>query len=224
MKRKGQLKSQKNVNAMPQPKPNEKQIRDDDPFQGLGHNDLNLNQAPRNDAAYQAPQQYNQYNQYNQYSRGVKYNSGRNISDDSVAMNKSSVETWVKQQEKAFTGWVNAHLQTRQMFVESLQDDIATVAPLIHLLEILEKKQLKEITKYHKKPRHKFDRLDGCRICLKQIRSRGRKNIKVQFDAEGISVYNIMYLYISITSIYPEIATAFSHYTKYTKYCDIQNY
>eukprot|EP01084_Bolivina_argentea_P066071 120431_1 len=178
LQRKQKLKSKKNVSAeMPQPQSHEAPIRDDDPFQGLGP-DLNFNQAPRNDS-HQQPQAQGQY------SRGVKY--GHNaVSNDSVSMKKSKVTTWVKQQERAFTGWVNAHLQTRQMFVDTLQGDISKVSPLIHLLEILEKRPLKEITKYHKKPRHKFDMLDGMRICLKQIRSRGKKNIKVGFDSEEL--------------------------------------
>jgi len=117
-------------------------------------------------------------------SNAQQYMSNRQIGDTQISMSHTSREAWIKQQEKAFTGWANAHLQTRSMFLTSLEQDIPTVAPLIHLLEILEKKPLKEITKFHKKPRHKFDLLDGMRICLKQIRSRGRKDIKVDFDAE----------------------------------------
>ena len=51
-------------------------------------------------------------------------------------MGGQSVAKWIKQQEKAFTGWVNAHLQTRSMYVDSLQKDIARVSPLIHLLKL----------------------------------------------------------------------------------------
>eukprot|EP00486_Rosalina_sp_Unknown_P005092 CAMPEP_0201570936 /NCGR_PEP_ID=MMETSP0190_2-20130828/13415_1 /ASSEMBLY_ACC=CAM_ASM_000263 /TAXON_ID=37353 /ORGANISM="Rosalina sp." /LENGTH=731 /DNA_ID=CAMNT_0047995009 /DNA_START=90 /DNA_END=2282 /DNA_ORIENTATION=+ len=163
--------------APPEPTANEAPIREDDPFQGL-QPDLNINQVRKADHN-QRPQQNNYHNQ-----SSVKYSNGRDIGDSEVRMGGQSVQKWIRQQEKAFTGWVNAHLQTRSMFVESLQKDISRVSPLIHLLEILEKKPLKEITKYHKKPRHKFDMLDGMRICLKQIRSRGRKDIKVGFDAE----------------------------------------
>ena len=151
----------------------ESQIRDDDPFQGLGP-DLNLNQVPKSN--------------HRQSGNGhhVKYHDNRHLADNAVRMGGQSVAKWIKQQEKAFTGWVNAHLQTRSMYIDDLMKDIPRVSPLIHLLEILEKKPLKEITKYHKKPRHKFDLLDGLRICLKQIRSRGRKDIKVGFDAESM--------------------------------------
>eukprot|EP01083_Nonionella_stella_P199830 732440_1 len=175
------LKKKKTLkrSEMPQPGPNEQPIRDDDPFQGL-QSDLNLNQVPRNDSR---DTDYKENSSSNKHH--LKYHqSNRNIGDTQVVLGGQSVDRWLKQQEKAFTGWVNAHLQTRSMYIEKLQTDIATVAPLIHLLEILEKKPLKEITKYHKKPRHKFDMLDGMRICLKQIRSRGRKDIKVGFDAE----------------------------------------
>ena len=104
-------------------------------------------------------------------NRGLKYaQSTRKIGDVTVQMHGQSVDKWMRQQEKAFTGWINAHLQSRSMYIQNLSKDIAGVAPLIHLLEILEKKPLKEITKFHKKPRHKFDQLDGMRICLKQIR------------------------------------------------------
>eukprot|EP01083_Nonionella_stella_P270733 916922_1 len=165
-------KTLKKKEMMPQPGPDEAAIRDDDPFQGL-QPDLNLNQVPKNDSR-ESDQQ-----------RALKYTrSNREIGDTQVSMRNKSVAKWIRQQEKAFTGWVNAHLQTRSMHIDSLQKDIPHVAPLIHLLEILEKKPLREITKYHKKPRHKFDLLDGLRICLKQIRSRGRKDIKVGFDAE----------------------------------------
>ena len=170
-------KTLKNKTAMPQPQPDESPIREDDPFQGL-QPDLNINQVPKADY-------YNQRNS-NEYQSHLRYSNGRDIGDNDVRMGGQSVESWIQQQEKAFTGWVNAHLQTRSMYVDSLQKDIARVSPLIHLLEILEKKPLKEITKYHKTPRHKFDMLDGMRICLKQIRSRGRKDIKVGFDAESL--------------------------------------
>jgi len=130
-----------------------------------------------------APQQNKQI----PLNRGFKHlQSTRRIGDVTVTMQGRSVDKWMKQQEKAFTGWINAHLQSRSMYINNLCTDIAGVAPLIHLLEILEKKPLKEITKFHKKPRHKFDQLDGMRICLKQIRSRGRKDIKIQFDAEEL--------------------------------------
>jgi len=112
------------------------------------------------------------------------YNRQQSDDPTQVKMAKSSRTQWIRQQERAFTGWVNAHLQTRSMRIKSLEKDIATVTPLIHLLEVLEKKPLREVTKYHRAPRHKFDQLDGLRLCLKQIRSRGRKDIKVGFDAE----------------------------------------
>ena len=159
----------KKIPGIPQPRADETPIRNDDPFQGL-QPDLNINQVPK--AGYHQ-------NYSNEYHSNVKYSNGRNLGDNDVRMGGQSVESWIQQQEKAFTGWVNAHLQTRSMYVNSLQKDIARVSPLIHLFEVLEKKPLKEITKYHKKPRHKFDMLDGMRICLKQIRSRGRKDIKV---------------------------------------------
>lgn len=168
------------VSPPPQPRADEAPIRDDDPFQGL-QPDLNINQVKKADHNQRPQNDYNNSGHQNQ----MKYSNGRNIGDSEVRMGGQSVAKWIKQQEKAFTGWVNAHLQTRSMYVDSLQKDIARVSPLIHLLEILEKKPLKEITKYHKKPRHKFDMLDGMRICLKQIRSRGRKDIKVGFDAES---------------------------------------
>merc|ERR1719491_1025301 len=110
--------------------------------------------------------------------------TNRTFPRTSVKMGGTSVSQWIRQQERAFTGWVNAHLQTRSMRITSLEKDIATVSPLIHLLEVLEKKPLREITKYHKKPRHKFDQLDGLRLCLKQIKSRGRKDVPLTFDAE----------------------------------------
>ena len=174
------MKKKKTLKQMPIPTQDEPKIRDDDPFQGL-QPDLNFNQVPKSD--------YNQQAEYKSDHNGngaLKYTtSNRNVGDTDVKMGGQSVAKWIKQQEKAFTGWVNAHLQTRSIYVQNLQQDIAKVSPLIHLLEILEKKPLKEITKYHKKPRHKFDMLDGMRICLKQIRSRGRKDIKVGFDAES---------------------------------------
>ena len=80
--------------------------------------------------------------------------------------------------------WINAHLQMRSMRVSSLEKDIVTVVPLIYLLEVPEKKLLCEITKFHEKPRHKFDQLDGLRLCLKQIRLRVRMDIKVYFDGK----------------------------------------
>ena len=60
--------------------------------------------------------------------------------------------------------WVNAHLQTRSM-------DIVSITLFIPMFEVLEKKSLREITKFHTKPRHKFDQLHGLRLrlCLKQI-------------------------------------------------------
>jgi len=178
LQKKKTLKQKKmEESTMPQPQADEAPIRDDDPFQGLAP-DLNLNQVKRAD--YSAPAESSSAGNRS----SIKYAQNHRAADDEVRMGGQSVQKWIQQQERAFTGWVNAHLQSRSMYIENLQKDISTVSPLIHLLEILEKKPLKEITKYHKKPRHKFDMLDGMRICLKQIRSRGRKDIKVGFDAE----------------------------------------
>eukprot|EP00488_Nonionellina_sp_1-RS-2012_P001793 TRINITY_DN3078_c0_g1_i1.p1 TRINITY_DN3078_c0_g1~~TRINITY_DN3078_c0_g1_i1.p1 ORF type:complete len:114 (-),score=12.45 TRINITY_DN3078_c0_g1_i1:156-497(-) len=108
------------MGAMPQPQADEAPIRDDDPFQGLS-SDLNLNQAPKSD--------HHKVSNDSEHKRALKYTTAnRNIGDNTISMRTNSVAKWIQQQEKAFTGWVNAHLQTRSMHIDSLQKTFPIVA------------------------------------------------------------------------------------------------
>lgn len=173
----------------------EKEATYEDPFQPLSsYKELNLNQVPTKEEDIYQPLEQPKY----QSPTNIKPKKQQQRSPNTIKMRSQSTATWMKQQEKAFTGWVNAHLSSRGMHVKSLQTDIARVSPLIHLLEVLEKRPIREITKWHKKPRHKFDLLDGMRICLKQIRTRGKKLINIDFDAEELLKAKEIKIYLAL--------------------------
>ena len=107
--------------------------------------------------------------------------------DDGAGLRQVDNYEHLMQQEKAFTGWVNAHLSKKQMHITSLVAAISAVVPLIYLLEILNNNQrLKGIKRTHKHPRHRFDRLDALRIIIKHIVANDRRGMRVSYDVETL--------------------------------------
>lgn len=85
-------------------------------------------------------------------------------------MSDAYIEEWEKTQIRTFTRWCNEYLKERNIVIKNLMTDLSDGLKLIHLYEVLAKKQVK---KYNKKPKHPAKKMDNIHIALKHIESEG---------------------------------------------------
>eukprot|EP00163_Fabomonas_tropica_P025911 TRINITY_DN4585_c0_g1_i1.p1 TRINITY_DN4585_c0_g1~~TRINITY_DN4585_c0_g1_i1.p1 ORF type:complete len:937 (-),score=265.93 TRINITY_DN4585_c0_g1_i1:101-2734(-) len=83
---------------------------------------------------------------------------------------KDSDVDWVKSQKKAFTGWMNANLSRRQIFVKDLATDLADGTVFINLAEILTGQSAGS---YHKQPKFRVHKLENVDKALQLLRKNG---------------------------------------------------
>ena len=79
-------------------------------------------------------------------------------------------------QVKTFTRWWNLYLKERQLKLEELCEDIRSGVPGILLLEVLTSTTG---TKYNKKPKSQFQRLENCQTFLDLVKARGVKLVNI---------------------------------------------
>ncbi|KAF2076978.1 hypothetical protein CYY_001687 [Polysphondylium violaceum] len=70
-------------------------------------------------------------------------------------LNDNNIQT-----KKAFTGWINQHLQERQLVVKDLATDFSDGVILLNLLEILSGKKIPRYVRYPKFLQHKIDNIN----------------------------------------------------------------
>ncbi|KXL46203.1 hypothetical protein M433DRAFT_139599 [Acidomyces richmondensis BFW] len=78
-------------------------------------------------------------------------------------------QAWVKVQAKTFTKWLNNKLNTRQVHINDIVNDLSDGVILIHLLEILSQESL---GRYASRPKLRVQRFENVNIALDFIKSR----------------------------------------------------
>jgi len=89
-------------------------------------------------------------------------------------------ESWVTAQQKAYTGWINAHLAHANTKIRSLSD-LSSGVKLIELLEVLENRKLRQFRSNNRAPRQKYDQLETIQLVLRHIegKSKGKGGTKL---------------------------------------------
>ncbi|KAH7354219.1 alpha-actinin-3 [Plectosphaerella cucumerina] len=83
---------------------------------------------------------------------------------------------WVTVQQKTFTKWLNAKIESRDLVVKDLVADLSDGVILVHLLECLSQEPL---GRYAAKPKLRVQRFENVNLALDFIRSRGIQMVNV---------------------------------------------
>jgi len=92
---------------------------------------------------------------------------------------------WIAAQHKAFTGWINAHLAHSNKKIRGLAG-LSDGVKLIDLLEILEKRKLKQFRPTNRAPRHDFDKLETLGLALRHLAGKSKASTKTNLAQELI--------------------------------------
>jgi hypothetical protein len=71
---------------------------------------------------------------------------------------------------KAFVGWVNAHLAKERTKIREISD-FCDGTKFITLLEILEKRKLRQFKATNRTPRHRFDQLETLGLVIRHLQT-----------------------------------------------------
>ena len=95
-------------------------------------------------------------------------NQHKNESSSSSFLSKPTDESiWIDIQQKTFTNWVNEQLKPNGLYVQNLQQDFSNGLKLIALVECLQKRRLKKVSK----PLNQHQSIENVQIALNAIAS-----------------------------------------------------
>ena len=83
---------------------------------------------------------------------------------------------WKRIQQNTFTRWCNEHLKCVNLYIYSLETDLADGLKLIALLQVLAHKK---VGKYNKKPSFRPQKLENISIALKFIEDENIKLVNI---------------------------------------------
>lgn len=94
----------------------------------------------------------------------------------------SSPQSWVNAQNRAFVGWVNAHLAKERTKIREISD-FCDGTKFITLLEILEKRKLRQFKATNRTPRHRFDQLETLGLVIRHLQTLKQNLTGISGDA-----------------------------------------